>query len=423
MKKVITVILLLALSLSALGVSSLAYFGTGVEAMASEVTMIKAGLFGKKLCFSDTDFKSALCITSFNRVTITELPASNEGTLMLAGCRVREGQSIKRKNVAALVFIPASSEVAEADFSFKVDECGGGAVYKCIMKFTDKINYAPEAPETNAASLSVSTQSEVTLHGRLYATDPEGDALEYIIVSYPKNGILTLTDRAAGRYKYTPVGDYTGEDKFVYVARDEWGNYSEPVRVSVKTTERMSSLVYADMTDREEYNAAIAMSALGVMSGRTLGDATYFMPEESVTRAEFVAMAMKAAGLAADTSLGGSYFDDNADIPAPLVSYVATAARLGIIDGSFSDGGLTFSPNRAITRYEAASIMAKILGLSEESEESVFGELDEVPVWARGGVYAMCTLGIFDPEISTESAVGTVSRANAAEYLYRMIRK
>lgn len=421
MKKTLTILLLLTMLIGCFGIISHAIsFGVGVEVMAEEAKVIKTGLLGQKMTFSDTDFKSAFAISDFKKLTVVSLPSTQEGTLLYGGRRVKEGQEIKRKNIASLVFVPLSSEVTEASFQFKIDDLAGGADCKCQMKFIDKINYAPEAPEDTAASLSLSTQEEIAVYGKMRASDPEGDQMEFLVVLYPKNGTLKLTD-ASGGYRYTPEADFTGYDEFVYVARDEYGNYSEAVTVSIKTTERMSSVVYNDMTDRSEYNAAVAMSALGIMSGKIVGDDTYFMPDETVTRAEFVAMALKAQGIKADSTLTTTFFDDNDKIPASLVGYVATAQRLGIIDGSFGEGGLVFEPNRAVTKYEASQIMARILGIYSNSEECVFEDIDTVPVWARNDVYAMYTLGIFESEDGNVNGSLQLTRADTAECLYRMM--
>ena len=424
MKKLVSLILVsTSLFLGIGGIGASAYFGTGVEVMASECEMIKTGLLGEKLCFSDADVKCALCISGFKSITVTKIPKSSEGTLLLAGRRIKEGQTVKRRNIAAMVFVPASKSVEEASFSFTVDGAADGAEIECKMKFVDKVNYAPKTPEAGEASLTYTTQASISVFGRLSAEDPEGDELEFITVSYPKYGTLTVTDKNLGSYKYTPISGYTGYDRFVYVARDCYGNYSEAVTVTVKVTERMSSEVFCDMTERSEYNAAVAMSALGVMSGSTLGDDLYFNPDTAVSRAEFTAMALKAYGIRPDSGIARSFFDDDGEIPASLRGYVATAQRLGIIDGEFKDGGLIFSPGEAITKYEAASIISRILGTdSHEGEESVFSELYDIPVWARASVQAMVTLGVLDADLGSEALIGQVTRADAAELLYRMLK-
>ncbi len=414
-KKILAVLLLLAIFIPTLATGALAFRGAGVEVMSKDVCVVKAGLLGRKLTFSDADFKSAFAISDFEKITVTALPSSNEGTLLLAGRRISEGQSVKRRNIAAMVFVPASKEVTEASFSFTVD---GGRESVCRMRFTDKINYAPELGGAGDASAYISTQADISVYGRMSATDKEGDSIEYMIVAYPKSGTLSVINEELGTYKYTPKASFTGYDSFVYVARDEWGNYSEPCEVSLKVVERMSDIVYRDMTDRTEYNAAVAMSAMGVMSGRQLGDDFYFRPDEAVSRAEFVAMALKSYGIRPDSTVGESYFDDNDEISPSLVGYVATAARLGVIDGEYEDGRLTFSPSKAISIYEAADIMSRLIGTTD-GEDSAYSEMTGVPVWARSGVAAMVVLGVIDSD--AQDLTCAVTRADAAEFLYRMV--
>ena len=424
MKKIISLIITVSVMLSVIclgAVEASAFFGSGARVVASDVKMIKTGLVGQKITFTDGDFKSALVLSDFDTITITEIPSSTDGTLLLSGRRVGKGRVIKRKNLGGLVFLPASDGVSECKFKFTVDGYAGGAEIECILKFIDKVNYAPEALGDSVSASNIQTQSTISFYGNLDAIDPEGDAVEYIIVSYPKRGILSLTENESGRYCYTPVKGYTGKDKFTYVARDEYGNYSEPMTVSVKVTERMCDTVYRDMEEREEYNAAVAMTAMGIMSGMQIGDDLYFRPDEEVSRAEFVAMAMKCAGIKADSTLTRTYFDDDNDISASLKGYIATAQRTGLIVGDFKDGKLLFSPDEKITRYEAAMLMTNIIGANTDGEESVFATDSDIPVWARSGVYAMCSMGIFDSSDSTTLGE-KITRADIAKYLYRLTK-
>ncbi len=422
MKKTISLLITAAVLLSVLtfgGVEAAAFFGLGTQVVAADVNMIKTALIGHKICFTDGDFKSALALSDFDTITITEIPLSTEGTLLLSGRRVGKGRVIKRKNLGALVFIPASDSVTECKFKFTVDGYAGGAEIECILKFIDKVNYAPEAIGDTVGASSISTQESISFYGNLGATDPEGDDIEFIVVTYPKRGSIFITEKESGRYCYTPIDGYTGKDKFTYVVRDEYGNYSKPMTVSVRVSDRMCDTVYRDMEERSEYNAAVAMTAMGIMSGVQLGDDRYFRPDEAVTRAEFVAMAMKCAGIRADSTLTSTYFDDDADISVSLKGYIATAQRTGLIVGDFKDGKLLFSPDEEITRYEAAKILADVIGANAVGEESVFATDNDIPVWARAGVYAMCSLGIFDAEDSS-SLAEKITRGDVAEYLYRI---
>jgi hypothetical protein len=422
MKKIAAVILI-ALSLATvLSSSALAGFGGGVSVIAEETKIIKSGLLGRKITFSDADFKQGLCISNFDKVKITKLPKSTDGTLMLAGRRVSEGTSVKRKNLPSLVFIPASKEVTETSFAFTIDGYMDGKEIEFIIKFCDKVNYEPKVSGAYADTLAIKTQRDIGVFGKMYATDKEGDDIEYIIVSYPEYGTLTIVDKENGEYVYTPHDSYTGSDSFVYVARDEWGNFSTTQKVNITVSKRMSEVKYADMQNRPEYNAAVAMTAMGIMGGKVIGDGVYFTPDDTVTRAEFLAMAMKAVGIKADTTMTSTYFDDNDKIPTPLLGYVATAQRIGIINGTFKNGELLFNPNDNITKYDAAVIMARLSGASAEGELPVFRDESNIPSWARASVYAMCSIGVFDYNGDTIDATASVTRAECASYLYRLIK-
>ncbi len=418
MKKILAAVLIVITALLSFAVTAEAIIGTGYLRGEGEAEVIRTGLYGKKLRFSDADFKSAFCITDFEAVRIDSLPKSSEGTLLIAGRRVKEGQRIKRRNIGALVFVPANNEVENVRFDFTLFEGKTENSGKCTLKFTDKINYAPEVPKESASSLSVTTQMEISAYGKMEGSDPEGDEIVFIMAMYPKNGVLDF-DKQTGQYRYTPDFDFSGYDSFTYVVRDEYGNYSEPMEVMLRTVERMSDEVFSDMLDREEYNAAVAMGAIGVMSAKTVGDEKHFCPDETVTRAEFVAMAMKAYGIKADSSLKKTFFDDNADIPAALIGYIATAQRVGIINGEFKNGGLYFDPTKTVTREEAAEIISMVMGLKVADEDGEYLENESVAIGARPYVSAMLTLGIFDSEALDGKE--PVTRAIVAESLYRMV--
>lgn len=401
-------------------VSAGAFFGSGAAVIASDVNLIKTGLIGQSMSFSDTDFKTALGIAEFDKIIISSLPSSSEGTLMVGERRAYTGQTVKRKNLDTLVFLPSNESTSEASFKFKTNSTDNAEIV-CKMRFIDKINYAPKINTDANQTLNVTTQTGISVYGKIEATDPEGDDIDYIIVSYPKHGTLKISNEENGEFCYTPNQDYDGKDSFVFVVRDEYGNYSSAEKVSLRVTERMSEVVYADMENSKSYNAAVAMTAMGIMSGSRLGDDMYFSPDATVTRAEFVAMAMKSLGIRPDTTLTETFFDDNSEIPKSLVSYVATAAKCGIVNGSFESDELKFRPTDAITKCEAAIIMSNLLEI--KSDYAVFSEIEgieSVPVWARGHVGAMYSSGIFSLDAPLDTTE-LLTRESAAECLYRMI--
>ena len=421
LKKFLSIFVLATLLIGGVfAVAANAGFGSGIAVAAAETKIIKSQIYGKKIVFSDLDFKQGLAITDFDKIEITKIPLSTEGTLLLAGRRVKEGTVIKRKNIGALVFIPADKNLEECKFSFTTEDFAEGAEVDFIIKYTDKVNYAPEIDES--VSASVSTQREISVYGQMSARDKEGDAVEFIVVSYPKSGTLRITDKENGEYVYTPPESFTGSDSFSYVARDQWGNFSKLCKVKIDVGERMSEVVYSDMTEHKEYNAAVTLTAMGIMSGKLIGDNSYFMPEESVSRAEFLTMAMKCAGVSPDKSTSASYFDDNAEISAGHLPYVKAAAKLGIINGEFKEGKLLFRPNDVITKYEAASILANLMDISGIEASVSFEDVSTIPVWARDGLTKLCSMGIISYEGETVNASAALTRADATEYLYNMLK-
>ena len=417
MRKIVSIILTAVCICSLVGtVCSYAAFGSGVEVLSQDVKLIKSGIYGKKITFSDSDFKKGLVITDFDSIKITALPSSNEGTLLLAGRRVSEGIEIKRKNISALVFIPADKDVKEAKFRFTLN--GEGDEIDFIIKYTDKINTTPQVPEESESSLSVKTQREISYFGKLAGVDKENDELEFIIVSYPENGLIKQIEPAGCDYVYTPHKDFIGKDKFTYVIRDEYGNYSTVQTVNITVCEKMADVSFTDMKDRSEYNAAVAMSAMGIMNGAIIGDGNYFNPDKEVTRAEFVAMAMKAAKMKADTTLTETFFEDNKDIPKALVSYIATAQKAGIINGKLTEDGICFAPNEPITKYEASVVLARIFSLEMSGDISVFNDFSTIPTWARGAVATMISQGVIKPELDSTGATKKMTRGDTAQFLY-----
>ena len=405
------------------GSTAYANFGSGVAAMAEGTEIVKTAICGKKIVFSDVDFKQGLCLGDFEKIKITSVPPSGEGTLLLAGRKVGAGTTIKRKNLGALVFIPASKDIKECRFKFTTDDFANGAEVDFVIKFTEKVNYAPTAATGADGNSALETQREISIRGKMKATDHEGDTLEYNIIKYPTAGNIKVIDKTSGEFLYTPSQGYVGTDEFTYVARDEWGNYSRPEKISIKVSERMCEVVYADMTNRKEYSAAIALTAMGIMDGRLLGDGIYFMPDKEVSAAEFITMAMKSYGIKPDTTLTSTFFDDNADIPEPYLSYVATAQKLGIVTGTFVEGKLLLCPAESITRTEAAIIMANILDKESTVDIPTFSDINTVPVWAKDAVRLMCEVGIFDSESEKIEGDATLTRAECAEYLYKLMKK
>ena len=421
MKRAISLFLVISAIVCLFGVyAGATSIGCGVRVMAENTVAIKTGRIREKLQISAEDFKRALAVTDFESITVTELPKSSEGVLLLAGRRVKAGQRIKKRALSNFIFVPCSKEVTESSFKFVMNGVGASEETIFRIRFIDGVNAAPVIYESESMAVSLNTQSGITYYGKLLGSDPDGDDIEFITVSYPKRGSIVITDSGEGKYEYTPSVGFVGTDSFSYVVRDEYGNFSEVKEVRVVVSERLLDVVFADMMGRSEYGAAVAMCAMGVMAISERGGLYYFFPEERVTRAEFVMMLLKAYGI--DPKDTETFFDDDGDIPAPMRGYVSVAAGSGYVDGDFGKNGLVFRPNDSITKTEAAVIIARMLNVSASEEELVFAPIEGLSTGVAKRVYAVITLGIFEALDGEFSGDVSLSRAEAAECLYRLLK-
>lgn len=124
------------------------------------------------------------------------------------------------------------------------------------------------------------------------------------------------------------------------------------------------------------YNTAVCTLALeGIVNGYEDGS---FRPEHMVTRAEFVTMALRLAGIS--PSGAGRRFRDVSQTHW-AAGYIQAAAGSGLILG-YSDG--TFRPNQYITRAEAVTILNRVSERSECAAVNCTLTFSDVPAnyWA-----------------------------------------
>lgn len=392
--------------------------GSGVACLAEAEPMIKSGLSGQPLSFSPADFRQAVGLAKIGAITVTRLPDSTTGTLKLSGFKVKEGEKIPEATLSSLTFTAATPLVTESSFCFCAEE-GSGVEMTCRIRLTDAVNRAPSVETIPETRLSVSAQSGTKTVGNLRSTDPDGDAVTYLLVTSPEHGSVILSHSGSGEYCYTPRAGYTGSDRFRYVARDEYGNYSEIATVNVTVKERATATVFDDMVGSSREGDALTAAAAGIMQGRIIGDRCYFDPASSVTKNDFVVMAMKAAGIAPREGLARTFFDNDGDFPEEVAGYLATAQKMGIIVGTFGENGLTFDGDAPVTAAEAAAIVSRTLG-EYDGSVPVGAIPTDVPVFARSAVATLDALGMLDG-IDRTAWNKPLTKEGAASLLARMI--
>lgn len=147
-----------------------------------------------------------------------------------------------------------------------------------------------------------------------------------------------------------------------------------------------------------------------------------FKPNDSVTRAEFAAMIVKA-GTFERESFKGSFTDVN---PSDWhATYIETAFAEGWIKGS--DG--KFYPNEKISRAEMGVIMGRIVKAGDAAHKSglqsvkeIFSDSLYIPAWAHADLAYTVEHGIMKgKEQNRFDPLSTSTRAEAATVVYNAL--
>ena len=400
---------LIAAAVMVVAVSASEIVSPALNVLAKNNKMIKSGLVYNDVYFCEQDFMKSLGVAKIESVVVKELPSAATGALKLGTINVTEGQKISAEFLSVLRFVPVVDEKFSTELVFT---CGTTDI-PCTIKYLDEVNYAPTFENQNE---SLKTYSNVSCYGSIKASDPDGDGMDIQVVMYPEHGTINVTDSSRGNYKYTPSNGFVGRDEFVVVARDDYGNYSsvQTVKVNVEN----SSIVFNDIVGHWCENAAISLYEEGAIDALNYYGETVFSPDDKITREEFVVAAMKALGVSTLTDTQTS-FSDNSDINVKYRPYIATAQRLGYINGKNIEGASYFDPKGNISKAEAAIVINNILEIEEGNYVATFADDAAIPTWAKTAVYALTSAGVFNGDgggVIKPSAI--LSRAETVQMIY-----
>ena len=244
------------------------------------------------------------------------------------------------------------------------------------------------------------------------AEDADGDALEFALVSPPSKGEVTLG--ADGTFTYTPAEGKSGRDTFVYTAADPSGAVSREALVTVDIGRKAPKVEYSDTAGTGvEYEAA-RLAQEGIFVGEQINGLYCFSPEKTVSRGEFLAMTVNAAGIETLDVLSAG-FDDDAETAAWQTGYIAAAREAGVIGGIELDGLRLFQSARPITGKEACRVVTGLMGFEAQGMiETAAGE----EAWAVTAVMAA-----EQNDFSARDAFsgGDITRADAAKIIVSML--
>jgi len=265
-----------------------------------------------------------------------------------------------------------------------------------------------------ARDVAIRTYRDIPYEAQFLASDGEGDDMTFAVVEEPKKGTVTID---GVNFIYTPNAGVTGADRFTYTAADSAGNVSLPATVTVTIDKTRSGVTYADTEDPATAAAAQYLAEEGIFTGAKLGGAYYFEPERPVSRSEFLAMVLEAAGREV-TAVTMTGFSDDEVIPTWAKAYAAAGVAEGIVQGKQSAAGAVFHGAESISFNEAATMLNRVLDLGDVDLDVWYADRESVPSWAAQAVGNMEAVSVLSAgSFGSLTMEDAVKRADAAQML------
>ena len=346
---------------------------------------------------------------AFEGVYVASVPSQLDAEVSLGARTLRAGDVLDRSMLSQLLVLPAENRDASCELVYCPIE--GGEVLPSRALELSILTGKNEAPVCR--DVKFETYKNIANTGVLSASDPEGDTLTYQLVKEPKRGTVDIAPD--GSFTYTPAQNKVGKDVFTYTATDSAGNVSNVANVTVKIVKPTDKAMYQDLAGDTLAYTAMWLKDRGVYTGKRIAGNLCFEPEGTLTRGEFLVMAMKLLGAEPESARLTSGFADESKTPAWMRPYIVSAFKSGMVSGVTSPDGMVFRPSSNLTRAEAAVMLQNILDLPQSQEAAVFSEDCAVPVWAQASVSALESAGI---SIPVTTSAENLTRREAAELLY-----
>lgn len=171
--------------------------------------------------------------------------------------------------------------------------------------------------------------------------------------------IFTLTNVSASRFKFI------------------FSNFFSTPAFSEQTENR----IYCDTAGHWCNYAAERLYNEGIFTGIKIGDNYYFMPDEYVTRGEFL-LYLDAILKTSSEKVTDLPFADANSIPAWQLSTVCSMYENGFIKGNIEKGNLFFNHDEKISRLECAIILNNMLGLENTVQSTEYYDNYLIPKYA-----------------------------------------
>ncbi len=293
---ILTVILLLSFGKQVGAVETeIPSLSPAIDILKEKSLLLKGNLSGSRINFSTVDFIQVLGKEDFGSITIESLPAKSVGSLVLFGLPVSQGQTILKKELGELCFIPSGQAEEVTTFTFSTP--GSQVEHCCKIYYASHENTPPKSENIN-----VKTYRNVAVFSQI-KWESSGDVATVRILEGCRNGILTLNEKT-GSFTYRPETNFTGIDRFRYQVVDDYGNTSPVMTAKIKVSKAEKNLYFYDCAENPNHANAIFVCEKGLMN-YTLDEngLPVFSPEEKVDFDFFLKAATSAMNIQDETSL------------------------------------------------------------------------------------------------------------------------
>lgn len=371
-----------------------------IAVLRHQTVMRRSAVLGSGASFTKSEYENVVG-KGIQYVTVTSLP--DNAVLTLGGIKVANGQTVSSSSLD-LLELSSPKDGKTASFEFRPSSEGWENVdIRCVVDFCESTNTPPVLNNGN-----LECRKNVRSVFDINVFEPDGDEVGIVIDEYPVSGRIDASD---GKIVYFPVEGFTGNDKFVLHAVDEYGNESAKATFNVKVSD--SSLVFADMTSSPAHADAIKLAENNVVSYIKRGGSYYFEPEKEVSRIDFLVMLMTGCGIApAEDDV--TVFADASSLSSAKRSYLAEADEKGIIEKRSE-----FRPSDTVTRLDAAMWVTAIIGESENL--SAFSDVSSLSSAEAAAASTVVQKGIFNAENGNFRPDDPLDREETAYIISRLM--
>lgn len=266
-----------------------------------------------------------------------------------------------------------------------------------------------------------------TLNAAMEASVSGDESFIFVITTEPSNGNVSHTDSTSPSFSYTPNLDFVGSDSFTFrlESGDLYSNVAT-ISITVENDEETFPFYYEDMQEHWANYSASHLAARGLIIGENVGGDFYYHPNQKVTRGEFLLFLLSIIN-DDDTKPASIEFADEKSIPSWLVKDSKIAYAMGIVKGVGKGQNIYLYPDNYITRAEAFMMINNVLNakinITDSTDDLTYSDSKELPSWAIQSVKNLTGYKIVQGSDNKINAYSNVSRGDAAELCFKMLKQ